>query len=182
MSSVTIKTTPLNLIQQLAAFRQFKDAFPRYVGNIAVNFYKDSFRRQGFINQGGLERWPGRKGKGKNKLKRAILVKSGRLRRSPRIIRTGLGYVVVGSDVPYARIHNEGGRIQATQKVGSFKRKAYTRTWNNKKQKVSAATVKSHSRKINTVIPKRQFMGQSAFLNRRILMTTDYKLKQILNR
>ncbi len=100
MSSVIIKTKKLNFGQQLTAFKQFKDAFPRYVGNIAVNFYKDSFRRQGFIDQGGVDQWKARKKTDKNKAKRSILVKSGRLRRSIRIIRTGLGYVVVGTDDP----------------------------------------------------------------------------------
>lgn len=109
------------------------------------------------------------------------MVKSGRLRRSIRIIRTGLGYVQVGTDIPYARIHNEGGVIRTTQSVRSYRRKAYTRRWKGKRQNVSAAVVGGHRRRMNFSIPQRQFMGQSDFLQRRIIMNTEYRIKRILN-
>jgi phage gpG-like protein len=178
-SNVSIKTNHLNFAGQLLAFKKFKDAYPRYVGNMAVNFYKDSFKRQGYIDT-GFKKWDKRKNDAKGK-GRAILVKTGRLRRSIRIIRTGLGYVVVGTDVPYAQIHNEGGVIRTTQSVRSYNRKAHKRTWKGKRQNVSAANIGAHKRKVNTQITQRQFMGASPFLIRRIMMNTEYKLKQILN-
>lgn len=178
--SVEIKTNHLNFAGQLQAFKRFKDAYPRFVGNMAVNFYKDSFKRQGFIENSSVKRWDKRKNDSKGK-GRAILVKTGRLRRSIRIIRSGMGYVVVGTDVPYAKIHNEGGVIRTTQSVGSYNRKAHKRTWKGKRQNVSAATISAHKRRVNTEIPQRQFIGASPFLIRRIMMNTEYKLKQILN-
>lgn len=178
--NVTIKTTHLNFAGQLLAFKKFKDAYPRYVGNMAVNFYKDSFKRQGYIENSSVKKWDKRKNNAKGE-GRAILVKTGRLRRSIRIIRSGLGYVVVGTDVPYAQIHNEGGVIRTTQRVRSYSRKAFKRTWKGKRQNISASTISAHARIVNTKIPQRQFMGLSAFLIRRISMNTEYKLKQILN-
>lgn len=190
MSSVSIKTNHLNFAGQLLAFKKFKDAYPRYVGNMAVNFYKDSFKRQGYIENSSIKRWDKRKNDKKGK-GRAILVKTGRLRRSIRIIRSGMGYVVVGTDVPYARIHNEGGKISTTQNISTYsrkahKRKGYTRTWKGASQKIKAsqveqATVTAHTRKVNTKIPQRQFMGASPFLILRIMMNTEFKIKQILN-
>jgi phage gpG-like protein len=190
MSQISIKTNHLNFAGQLQAFSKFKNAYPRYVGNMAVNFYKDSFKRQGYIESTSIKRWDKRKNNTKGK-GRAILVKTGRLRRSIRIIRSGLGFVVVGSDVPYARIHNEGGWIKTTQNIGSFtrkahKRKKHSRTWKGAKQNIKASQViqsniSAHSRKVNTEIPQRQFMGASPFLIRRIMMNTEYKLKQILS-
>ena len=171
----------LPLAKQLEAFRAFKSSYPRFVGNLAVNFYKDSFRRQGFIQENRLEKWEPRKNPDKKGRRRAILVKYGALRRSIRVIRSGLGYVVVGTDMAYAQIHNKGGVIRATQRVSSFRRKAYTRKWKGKRQRISASQVKAHSRRVNTTIPQRQLIGPSAFLNRRIAMQTEYRLKQILN-
>lgn len=192
---VTVKTTHLNFFGQLQAFKKFKDAYPRYVGNMAVNFYKDSFKRGGYIDTGGLQKWEPRKklaARGsKPKGNRALLVKTGNLRRSIKIIRSGLGFVVVGTNLPYARIHNEGGTITSTQNIGAYtrkahKRKAYTRTWQGNSQSIKAtqiaqSQIKAHSRKQNTKMTQRQFMGLSQFLMRRILLNTEYKIKQILN-
>lgn len=167
--------------RQLMAFKAYKERYPRIVGNMAVNFFKDSFRRQGFIKDTSLERWDPRKVNPKKGGKRNILVKSGALRRSVRIIRSGPGYVVVGSDLPYAKIHNEGGTIRGTFRVRQYNRKSFTRTWKGKRQKVKASTVSNHTRKVNTEIPQRQFIGLSPFLIRRIGMNTEYDLRKIMN-
>ena len=65
---------------------------------------------------------------------------SGRLKKSIRRIRVTQNSVTIGTDVPYAQIHNEGGTIKKT------------------------VSVKSHRRKMNTTIPQRQFIGESAQL------------------
>lgn len=167
--------------KQLAAFRTFKKNYPRVVGNMAVNFFKDSFRRQGFIEDTALDRWQPRKNQQKKGAKRNILVKTGALRRSIRIIRSGMGYVVVGTDLPYAKIHNEGGTIKGKFHIRQHNRRAFTRTWKGKRQKVKASTVTNHTRKVNTRIPQRKFIGLSPFLIRRIGMNTEYELRKILN-
>ncbi|MGJ1366031.1 phage virion morphogenesis protein [Sphingobacterium spiritivorum] len=166
--------------RQMEAFRTFKSNYPRFVGNIAVNFYKDSFTRQGWISDSRLERWKKRKYENRKKSRRGILIKSGALRRSIRVLRVGLGYVVVGSPLPYAKIHNEGGRIRAVQNIGSFRRR-YRRTGRGRQASVTSVIVKAHKRRVNTVIPKRQYMGPSEFVNKRILMKSEYELKRILN-
>jgi len=79
---------------------------PRIVGTETVNFSKESFRRQGWQDS-GFKKWKPRKN---NKDKgRAILVKSGDLRRSIKK-QVSSKKVVIYSNLPYAAIHNYGQR------------------------------------------------------------------------
>lgn len=153
-------------------------ALPRIVGNIAVNFYKDRFSRQGWQDE-RFEPWTKRKRE--DRRARAILVKTGRLRRSIRIVSQTHNSVTVGTSVPYAQIHNEGGTIKANQSVKSHTRKGHKRKKDEKLITVKSHPVKAHSRTISTTIPKRQFMGASALLIRRIVMQVNKGLAKILN-
>jgi phage gpG-like protein len=79
---------------------------PKIVGNEAVNFSKESFRKQGFTD-GSFKKWQSRKN---NKDKgRAILVKSGDLRRSIKK-RVRSKRVTISSNLPYSPVHNYGRR------------------------------------------------------------------------
>lgn len=155
---------------QLNQFIQYRNGLTRIIGNEAVNFYKKSWSRQGFIENSRVEKWAPRK-QGKRRNTRAILVKSGRLRRSVRITRINPLMVSVGSDVPYAKIHNEGGVINKTVRVRGHLRNG----------KSGRYAVKFHSRKMNLTMPKRKFMGQSQFFDRRIRMQIKYRLNKIFN-
>lgn len=116
-----------------------KRKLPIVVANEVLNFSRESFRVQGWIDT-GLEKWQevrrreaddsgGFKYKGhwargydaeRGKVKwgdytkadrtRAILVGRGDLRRSLRIIKRGWNGVVVGSELVYAGVHNWGGK------------------------------------------------------------------------
>lgn len=151
-------------------FGKFRKSYPRFVGTIGVGFFKENFRRQGFVDT-SLQKWQARRRKDAAKNRRAILVKTGRLRRSIRITASSHQSVRIGTDVPYAKIHNEGGTINQTVKVRSHKRRT----------RKGSTTVKGHSRKVNTKIPKRQFAGNSAGLNKRIQRQTIQRLRNILN-
>lgn len=82
------------------------------IGNEAKNFFVASFRKQGFENR-SVEHWKPRK-KEDNRKGRAILVDSGDLRRS--IVREPVNksqlQVKISTDLPYAKIHNEGGTMK----------------------------------------------------------------------
>ena len=69
-------------------------------------------------------------------------------------------FVYIGTDVPYAKAHNEGGEITKTVNVRSHSRARKGRTDKFK--------VKSYQRKMNLTLPKRQFIGDSAALAKRI--------------
>uniref|UniRef100_UPI001F46270F phage virion morphogenesis protein n=2 Tax=Flavobacteriaceae TaxID=49546 RepID=UPI001F46270F len=77
-----------------------------------------------------------------------------------RKISEGKYYVLIGTDVPYAQIHNEGGTIKATARV-----RAHSRTRKGRNQPIK---VKAHTRQMNAKIPKRQFLGESAVLALRL--------------
>lgn len=151
--------------------------FPGMMGNMAVNFFIDSFNRQGWQGY-TLERWVKRKAKKDRRPGRAILVDSGRLRRSIRIVRAGIGEVEIGTDVPYAKAHNEGFRGVVTVKAHTRNRYSSSKVGTGKftkkgkerlktVQTVSGSIdVRQFTRKMN--LPKRQFMGYSPVLEKQI--------------
>jgi phage gpG-like protein len=152
--------------------KQFAQRLPDLVGNTAVNYYKSSWDKEGYVD-GRFSKWKPRKVADR---RRRLLVKSGRLRRSVRY-RTMSRAVAIFTDVPYAQVHNEGGKVAARQSV-----RAHTR-----RTKRGSAKVKAHTRNVNFTMPQRQFMdipgkpiGQ--FLQRRIIMLTERAIEQLINK
>ena len=101
------------------------------MGTEAVKFYTLNFRKQGF-DDNGIDKWQPRKNeffsgiarvRKRERLAsgRAILVKSGALRRSLRYYRNGLTSVMITSNLPYADAHNTGvkGRLPKRQFIGN---------------------------------------------------------------
>lgn len=123
---------------------------PGMAATVAVNFSKDRFRQQNWIDN-RTEPWVKRKENAKLARRnrgRAVLVKSSRLKRSIRKIYVGSTRAIIGSDVPYASVHNYGSGKQGT---GTFNIKTRRENTSNGKG-----------------IPRRQFMGNSAALARGI--------------
>jgi len=144
----------------------------------ATDHFVGSWKKKGWVDR-GLKQWkevqrrqPGTKAyKAAKKAARtrAILVQSGRLRRSfyTRIKRMDI--VQIANSAPYAQVHNEGARGTAYVKpharyvksgeyagTGIFS----TKTRREKRVQLEAKqNVKGYSRKVN--IPQRQFMGHS---------------------
>lgn len=162
----------------------FGRTLPLLIGSEAEKHFKESFRKQGFTD-GSLKAWPARKLAGtKKKYSSGILIASGNLKRSIRVIqnRDGIVWISAGNQhVPYARIHNEGGTISKTvtirehkrqitkkMKVGSSSLKTKKSTSRKRKVTTGYATVHQHKRKMNLTIPQRQFMGESRMLNAEI--------------
>lgn len=150
--------------------------FPVLAANTAENFFKDSFNQQGFSGQ-TQEPWPKRKtDKNRRDSGRAILVKSGKLKRSIHRMRADWNAVIVGTELPYAEIHNNGfkGTEQVRQHFRMGTKKAVTRYNKNGTARKGALTrirtleheVKAHSR--NMKMPRRRFIGNSPYLDQRI--------------
>lgn len=146
---------------------------PGLLGNDAVNFFLDRFAQSNWIGN-SVQFWQKRSTKAKRNKGRALLIDTGRLRRSIRIVRiTGMA-VTIGTDVPYAKAHNEG--FKGVVKVKAHARNRYTRektgtgkfTKRGKERmktvsRISGNTsVSGYERRVN--IPRRQFMGNSPFL------------------
>ena len=106
-------------LKQFAAdLRGYLKKVPREIGRAVVQESADNFRRQGYENDAGaVVPWEPRKRadtvkrRGRrvpNPRQRAILVKSGRLRRSVRIVASTATSVTVGSSEIYAQAQQEG--------------------------------------------------------------------------
>jgi phage gpG-like protein len=168
---------------------RFLRTMPRAMGQIAVREFVGMFRRQAFVDEAGTSHaWPERKRKSK-KAGRAILVKSGRLRRSIRVMSRDGDSVTIGTDVPYAQIHNEGGTLNATQSIRAHRRRRFSRDEvsgpSAKREKwvktlIGTSDVKGHTRQLNTQMPQRQFMGASQPVTQEIRATIDAGLKNLL--
>jgi phage gpG-like protein len=148
---------------------------PTIIGNEAVNYTLDAFEAQAWESVP----WEARKSKKDDG--RALLVKSGMLKRSVRIISQGASSVTIGTDVIYARIHNDGGEISRGARSETFVRPRYERGKKGtmfggmgafrkmtRAEKVSAP-VKGQSYKAYSYrMPRRQFIGNTPELRERV--------------
>jgi phage gpG-like protein len=137
---------------------------PRRAATEAVNFSKERFRKQNWVDyttQPWKPRKPAWQKQSKRRGQRAILIDTGRLRRSIRVVHVDSHRAVIGTDVPWARVHNEGFRGQVKQNIA-----AHTRSGGVTRK---SHRVKSHTRTINQHIPQRQFIGASAVLQARLV-------------
>ena len=148
-----------SLRQKANNLKQFlQTEAPRAVGTLAVNHFKNNFRKQGF-DDNGVTPWKARKKETLADIGRAILIKKGNggLRSSIKVISANTQEIIIGTNIPYAIVHNEGG----TFNIPTFIRKT----------KNGTTTVKAHSRSY----AQRKFIGNSQSLNKKI--NTFYKNK-----
>lgn len=131
---------------------------PKLVAADAERFFKESFRLQGW-RDAGMRPWVRTKG---GKAGR-ILKRTGLLMNSVRVEAVGTRIIASagGSNIPYARIHNEGGTIEGTFQVRAHQRKAHLARTRRGRITRKEAAVKAHERKVLTYMPRRQFMGPS---------------------
>jgi phage gpG-like protein len=152
-----------------------RKALPNEIAVLAVRFSKERFRDQAWYDN-NKESWRARKQRrqGGRRKSQTLLVNTGRLKRSIRKIKADQNEVIIGTDVPYAEIHNNGGRITTSANVKSYTKKAHSRKAHSRSrrgnveavpaQNVSSHRIKAHRRKMNTTIPQRKFIGNSAKL------------------
>jgi phage gpG-like protein len=179
-----------SFINKMTKLEAVYKRLPGLAGGMAVNFFRDRFKAANWVDR-TREPWPARNDKSKRNQGRALLIRTGRLRRSIRIVRSGTDYIVIGSDVPYAQAHNEGATINTTAQVKQHKRKTFKvvkvqstslktrRTTSSKKRlNTGTSTVRAHTRKINMKMPQRRFMGPSAILERQIVRQLSKQIQQ----
>ena len=139
----------------------------------AVHFIDDNFKMQGYQGAAFIP-WPKRKKKDKLGFgirkgevvitgERKILVQTGNLRRSFKQTNSE-DHTTISTDIPYARIHNEGGDIRHPYrevvlsyrgKTGALKlTKTNTETQQRKVTALRRSSIYNHI----THMPQRQFM------------------------
>ncbi len=143
----------IELRLRIKAVERTLSGLPRKVGITAVNFTNQRFRERAWINH-RTEPWRQRKTGARRGKGRALLVDSGRLRRGNRIKNTTRSSVTITNNVPYAAANNNGFK-------GTVTVRSHSRTVQGKRIVVGA-----HKRNMN--LPKRQFMGPSAKLDKQI--------------
>lgn len=141
---------------------RFRSAVPNVIAETAVEYYQERFMP-------GNEDWNGVKWQQlnpqyaakKTRGKGRILTKNTFLMRSIRpstVEATRVTISAGNSKVPYARIHNEGLKVQGIQYVKAHKRK-------NAFGRGKTADIKPHQRSVNFQMPRRQYMGFNRELN-----------------
>ena len=151
--------TKHNFKQVVQRYAKLKRNLPKLVGNEAIAFAKDNFRKGGFQDTPGtVTKWKKRRRGAERDKGRAVLVDTGTLKRSIRMTRMTANAVHIGSDIKYAKAHNEGARIRGTARVRAHQRRT----------KRGRANVPAHTRRFDFKLPKRQFIGPSLELARRI--------------
>ena len=175
---------------------------PVIVGAMAQSHYKDNFRKGGFVNN-GLNKWKppkrlssGSKSAGSN----YPTLTSGRnhLMNSIKYV-PGDARVKIVDNVDHASIHNEGGTInsnpEVTPKMRKFAWAQYYAAGGGKKGADSKplpltddaerwkrlALTKKKKLKIKITMPKRQFIGESEELNKKISDKWDEEIGKILD-
>ena len=132
----------------IAMGQKLKQQSRVYAKREAVQWFQKSFIDQGFTGNAFV---PWEKRKNDKTPGRAILVQTTYLQKSIEVMSENGTSVVFGTTVPYAKLHNEGGRLRVNQYV-----RAHHRTRNGRREQVQA-----HSRKLDIKFPKRQFIGHS---------------------
>jgi phage gpG-like protein len=138
-------------IRKLDRVAKALDRLPAQLATEAVNFSKDRFREQNWVDN-TTDPWkPRKRARGSARRSRgAILIDNGVLRKSIRIVLLTRDYAVIGTDVPYAQAHNDGVRATVNQSV-----KRHTR---------NGREVEEFTRTVRMKLPRRRFLGASAIL------------------
>ncbi|QEE51051.1 hypothetical protein FUA48_16145 [Flavobacterium alkalisoli] len=158
-----------NIFIKLKKLSRIHEGFVPKAATIAVNFSKERFVQKNWVDR-SREPWEPRKRKDRG----SLMVRTGRLKRSIRKIRVGRTYFIIGTDVPYAQAHNDGLTINRTVTVKQHQR-AVRRGRNQRK-----VTVQAHTRKMERTFKKRQFLGESHVLMRRIERTLENDIKAVI--
>lgn len=169
------------------------------MGKTAKTFFVDNFRKQGFDDK-SVKRWERRKGEvggfgvsKKSAGSRAVLVKSGDLKKSIRVesINKFNLSVKIGTDLPYAKIHNDGGVVYRRAHKRTATIKSFTRgsgsfvngVWKKgKKQKIELQGARHNVAASSFKMPKREYIGDSYNLNEKVKKVIITDLNKVFKR
>ncbi len=170
-------------IRKMNQLERVYTRLPGTAAVIAVRFFKERFREQAWLDS-TKDKWQARKRQERGKRNnRGILMDTGRLKRSIRKGPVNHERAIIyagGTGIKYARIHNEGGRVSGSFTVKQHNRKQFERNRKGRKETVKAHKVKAHTRKVNFTMPKRQFIGASRTLDKRLQLKLTAEIMRAL--
>ncbi|MBX7204163.1 MAG: hypothetical protein K1X81_01950 [Bacteroidia bacterium] len=149
--------------------RDLLKQIPHDVGQMALSHFKGSFRKQGFTDYGFVA-WPKRKDHFSHK----ILMLTNSLMQDLKVREERMSRIELSTTLPYGIIHNNGGviRLRVSEKMRKFFWAMFKKT-QDEKWKGLATTKKRY---LTIRIPKRQYIGHSHVLNKKI---DNYLLNKI---
>lgn len=139
-------------------YLKLKERLPRKASDIANLEFKGNFKRQGYRDDsGGVQKWKKRKSTSKKDEGRALLIKTGRLRRGVRSAPLP-GVARVINAVPYAQVQNEG--FKGNVSVKAHRRRSRSKDlYSTKTKKVSRkGYVQKDASEHQRDLPARPFM------------------------
>lgn len=163
--------------------QQELNKLPVAAKDIGLQFFKSRFVEQGWRDK-GFEKWKPRKKTAKRNEGRAILIDTGRLRNSIAA-RIEEDKIIFGTDVPYAKIHNEGGVIHHPAGERKLTFKKYSRGKFAGKTLFAKNDLKADfGKKVNVSgydihMPQREFIGESAYLNDLLVKKIENVIKNV---
>lgn len=193
MSKLSIKTQALNDLEK--RLKKVLNAMPTVIGQAAVSHFQENItKRQGIPTSGSLQRFKGRVFENGRNRGKSILNDTGNLVDSIKIISRSSNCVNVGirtSEIPYAELHQHGGKISVTDKMRKFfwaKHYEHASSAGRSRGKRSipssgeadfwkAMALKRSGSRIN--IPARPFMSITPDLEKTILRTIQTEMNQI---
>lgn len=173
--------------------RRFIDLSLKDIRVELADEFDRNFEREAFFSQKWVRR------KWNDDETRGLLAGTGALRQSIRAEVAGQEKVVFSSDVPYAKIHNEGGYITVTRKMkgwfwikyreavgiktfkrgGSQRNDKKNRSINSAAEFYKAMALKKTGSKI--IIPKRQFIGRHPDMEKLLHDIALANVKKVFN-
>lgn len=196
MNKLQIKQSGLTLNDIEKKLKKVLNAMPTVIGQAAVNHFQDNItKRQGVPISGSLQRFKNRVFENNRQRGKGILNDTGNLVDSIKIISRSQNSVNVGiraSEIPYAELHQQGGKIPITDKMRKFFWAKYYqhaspvgRTRGKRSASISQEAdfwkAMALKRKNSTItIPKRQFMDATPDLEKAILRTIKTEMNQII--
>jgi hypothetical protein len=92
-----------------AAFKVFQRTAPKKVANNSLNHFLKGFRQGGKQTDASKSGWQARQTTAKRNQGRGILIDTGALRRSIKVLKSTWKEIIIGSQgIAYAARHNEG--------------------------------------------------------------------------
>ena len=113
-------STQFKLLAQ--RYMMLRSDAPRFVGTIAVNFFKKSFDWQGQKINGNIKKWKKRGPSTSRRKGRKLLIDKGRLQRgvTKSVANKSVKIGVDATVEKYAGMMNDGGQIKVTAKMRKF--------------------------------------------------------------
>ena len=159
-------------------------ALPDIIADVLINFVLDNFQSQSFDGQA----WPERADRDTG---RALLVKTGRGRRSIRISEANFNRVRITTDLEYMVAHNDGATITRviTPRMRRFFWAMHYATEYNQSTgdpRIPEADwrwkwMALKKGEITFKMPQRQFIGESRELDNRLREAIEKELNQVFN-